>query len=73
MSPNEAFGDAVWVAKDVKKNMPGGWGGAREIFVGEISVARQPCRSENGLWVVEEVMLGPARGRLAFQCYFGVD
>lgn len=50
MSPNEAFGDAVWVAKKCQKNMQEGWGRARETFVGEISVARQPCRLENGLW-----------------------
>lgn len=49
MSPNEAFGDAVWVAKKCQKNMRGGWGGVRETFVGEMSVARQPCRLENGL------------------------
>lgn len=73
MSPNEAFGDAVWVAKNVKRICKGGWGGARETFVGEISVARQPCRLESGLWVVEEVMLGPDLGRLTFQFYFGVD
>lgn len=60
MSPNEAFGDAVWVAKNVKRICKGG-GGARETFVGEISVARQPCRLENGCGVVDGVTLGPDR------------
>lgn len=50
-----------------------GCGGVREIFVGEMSVARQPRRLENGLREVEEVMLGPDLGRLTFQFYFCVD
>lgn len=60
-------------SKKCQKNMRRGCGGVREIFVGEMSVARQPRRLENGLREVEEVMLGPDLGRLTFQFYFCVD
>lgn len=34
----------------MSKEYARGWGGAEETFGDEISVARQPCRLESGLW-----------------------